>query len=149
MTVLQRRSPGLQSARPSSNNYHEWVSRVGLYSLSLSLSLTLSLSLSLLFFFSSSSFKSQIAGYQAEFLANGFLFNKTVAAFSKLSIFPFSLFIMLFRDSTFPLMNVRNSFLVEHFESMIRGIVESAVSRCTSAKAGWPEGLKTLHFSSE
>ena len=35
---------------------------------------------------------------------------------------------MLFRDSTFPLTNVRSSFLVEHFESLIRDIVESSVS---------------------
>ena len=42
---------------------------------------------------------------------------------------------MLFRDSTFPLTNVRSSFLVEHFESLIRDIAESSVSRCASAKA--------------
>ena len=42
---------------------------------------------------------------------------------------------MLFRDSTFPLTNVRSSFLVEHFDSLIRDIAESSVSRCASAKA--------------
>ena len=69
-------------------------------------------------------FLSQIAGYQAEFLANVFcfVFDKTAAAFSKLAIFSFSLCIVLFRDSTFPLTNVRSSFLVEHFESLIRDI---------------------------
>ena len=62
-------------------------------------------------------------------------FDKTAVAFSKLAIFSFSLYIVLFRDSTFPLTNVRSSFLVEHFESFIRDIVESPVSRCAPAKA--------------
>ena len=62
MIVFQRRSPGLQSVRRSSNNYHESVPRWGS---SLSLSLPPSLSLSF--------YISQIAGYQAEFLAIGFL----------------------------------------------------------------------------
>ena len=42
---------------------------------------------------------------------------------------------MIFRDSNFPLTNVRSSFLVEQFESLIRDIADSPVSRCASAKA--------------
>ena len=42
---------------------------------------------------------------------------------------------MLFKNSTFPLTNVRSSFLVEYIESLIGDIVESSVSRCASAKA--------------
>ena len=42
---------------------------------------------------------------------------------------------MLFSDSTFPVTNVRSSFLVENFESFIRDIAESSVSHWASAKA--------------
>ena len=86
MIVLQRRSPGLHRyvghRITITSRYHGWGS--SLLSLSLSLSVSLSLSLSLLFFFFFFfflNFKSQIAGYQAEFLANDFLLIRRLLLF--------------------------------------------------------------------